>query len=55
MYCPKCEARGEMTEMNEMFSFDSDTGKMEIVMECINPKCPAKFLGTAYLTTKEVA
>jgi hypothetical protein len=52
MYCPECE--DNQPEMNSFIQYDSDTARMEITMECVNPACPVRFYGIIYRTNKLV-
>ena len=50
MYCPECE--DAQPEMNEWRHYESDTMRMEISMECVNPLCPVRFYGIMYKSSK---
>lgn len=50
MKCPLC-GDGER-EMDEMLSYDSEQKRLEISFECPSRKCPARFFGLMYLTSK---
>jgi hypothetical protein len=50
MYCPECEDK--FPEMNSFIQYESDTARMEITFECVNPECPVQFYGIIYRTKK---